>query len=214
MPVHGSVQPASSQTCCSCSIFHRRLNDSTAAALQFRYEPLRFDLFLIMRLLDIKKKQRRKCTRRKLSYIHVHTSKKTHRHTNPSPVIVISASDQKFTVLSVVELSGWVRGGGISPLTCVCLCSRVIQFRTPPPPNLPIHPSVPPFIHPAIPSPCHRAPSGNHTKIQLRGLLLDFCPFSIRKIVTDCLYRQIHNHVSSGIWPFSLDVSKKKKKTA
>lgn len=94
-------------------------------------------------------------------------------------------------------LVGFVRGGGISPLTCVCL--RVQQGNTVQTPNLFIHPS----IHPSL-SPCQLAPSGDHTEIELKGLLPKKKKIHLR-ITTDCLYYQIHKHMSSGrpIWPLS-----------
>lgn len=105
-----SQQRPVSQLSRGCSIFLALslTERATVAALQFRYEPLRFDLFLIMRLLYIKK-QKGKCTRRKISYIDLHTrNEKTHTH-YPSPLVATSGSIIDRSCGGNVRL-GWCKG--------------------------------------------------------------------------------------------------------
>lgn len=132
----------------------RPTNWPAVAALQFRYEPLRFDSFRLWGcLIYIYKKKRRKCTRRKMISIHLHTreKRKVHIHTtrplwsHSESILRASPPDSVVWKCPVLE-----RAGGISPFTCVCLC--VQQGYTG-------HSSIHPFIHSSL-SPCHLLTTG------------------------------------------------------
>lgn len=113
----------------------------TVAALQFHYEPLRFDSFCLWGCFDIKNKLV-KMYKKKMSNIHLLTTKKIHIHTTrPSWY-----QDQPAICRGYVWLHrsrGWIQ-----PDLCLCVEGftlrehKIVLHSHSPQPNPSIHPSI------------------------------------------------------------------------
>lgn len=159
MPVHSSIQLVS-QSSCGCSIILAvkltRWLYCRCLTVPLWAAEVRFVFDYEVAWSQKKKKRDENVQEEKLA-IFIFTRQRKCTCTLPVPSgrdirINNTWSEIQRPFLLWKCLVGFVRGGGISPLTCVCLCvqqGNTVQEH-PPPPKKTTHPFVCPLIHSSI----------------------------------------------------------------